>query len=167
VTDSTRTPVGFPPTHPLEWEKIAFDVARNQVGPRLPVEQLIYDLGLTPFEFESLCEDQLFRRRVREFAKELTENGSSFVLKAQVQAEELLRTQFRIAKSPDTPPSVAITAIANTVRWAGLDKRPGDAPNDTGSAGPKISINIDLGANPGLPSPTVKIVALQDTADGV
>ncbi|NBR09721.1 MAG: hypothetical protein EBT98_08775, partial [Opitutaceae bacterium] len=138
MTDSTRTPVGFPPTHPLEWEKIAFDVARNQVGPRLPVEQLIYDLGLTPFEFESLCEDQLFRRRVREFAKELTENGSSFVLKAQVQAEELLRTQFRIAKSPDTPPSVAIAAIANTVRWAGLDKRPGDAPT-TPAAGVRRS----------------------------
>jgi len=127
----------------IEWDKIAFDVARNQVGAKLPADDLIMSLGLTEHEFELLCEDDLFRRKVKGFAKELTENGTSFALKAQVQAEELLKTQFRIARDPDTPPSVAVAAIANTVRWAGFDKK-AESGEDTGSNRPKISINITM-----------------------
>jgi len=130
----------------IDWERTALSVARNQVGPRRPAHELIMDLGLTEHEFELLCEDHLFRRKVREFAKELTENGSSFALKARVQAEELLKTQFKIARDPDTPPSVAIAAISNTVRWAGFDKRPEATAEDVANR-PKISISINLGTD--------------------
>jgi hypothetical protein len=131
----------------IDWEQTALSVARNQVGPRRPVEELIMDLGLTEHEFELLCDDHLFKRKVREFAKELVENGSSFALKAQVQAEELLKTNYRIAKDPDTPPAVAVQAINSVVRWAGFDKRP-DAGGDDVSNRPKISISISLGNTP-------------------
>ena len=130
----------------IDWERTALSVARNQVGPRRPVEELMMDLGLTEHEFELLCEDHLFKRKVREFAKELTENGSSFALKAQVQAEELLKTNFRIAKDPDTPPAVAVQAINSVVRWAGFDKRPDGGGEDVSNR-PKISISISLGDN--------------------
>jgi hypothetical protein len=136
----------LPYSHP-DWEKIAFDVARNQCGARAPVEDLLVDMGLTPLEFETLCDDSLFKRKVREFTKELTENGSSFALKAQIQAEDLLKTQYRIAKDPDTPPAVAITAISNTVRWAGLDRKASDAVGEAGASGPKISISIKLNSS--------------------
>lgn len=130
-----------------EWEQIAFEVARNHLGPRLPPHELIMCLGLTEHEFETLCEDSLFKRRVKEFTKELQDNGTSFALKAQLQAEDLLKTQYRIAKDPDTPPSVAVAAIAATVRWAGFDRKPGDSVSDDQSnKGPRISININLGA---------------------
>lgn len=140
----------------IDWEKTALSVARNQVGPRRPVNELIMELGLTEYEFELLCDDHLFKRKVREFAKELTENGSSFALKARVQAEELLKTQYKIARDPDTPPAVAISAIANTVRWAGFDKRP-ESNDDGGSDRPKISISINLGDGP-----TTKTVTLEN-----
>lgn len=133
-----------PPSY--DWERVAFDVARNHLGPRLPTHELLISLGITEHEFETLCEDSLFKRKVKEFTKELTENGTSFALKAQLQAEDLLKTQYRIAKDPDTPPSVAIAAISNTIRWAGFDKRPGDSGPDTSNQGPKIAININLGA---------------------
>ena len=127
----------------IEWEATAFAVARNKVGPRLPAEELMLSLGLTAHEFELLLEDELFRRKVRDFTKELTENGTSFVLKAQVQAEELLKTNFKLARATDTPPSVAVAAIANAVRWAGFDKRAAGGEEDPGNR-PKISINITL-----------------------
>lgn len=129
--------------HP-DFDKIAFEVARNQVGARLPPHELLPSLNLDEDEFSALCGDALFKRKVKEFAKELTENGTSFALKAQVQAEDLLMTQYRIAKHPDTPPSVAIAAIAATVRWAGLEKKAGES-SDAGIGGPKISISINLG----------------------
>jgi hypothetical protein len=44
----------------VDWETIAFDVARNKLGPKLPVEDLILSLGLTEHEFEELCTDDLF-----------------------------------------------------------------------------------------------------------
>ena len=129
-----------------DWERIAFEVAMNHCGPKLQPTDLIMELGLTEPEFELLCDDALFKRKVKEYTKELTANGTSFALKAQLQAEDLLKTQYRIAKDKDTPPSVAIAAIANTVRWAGLDKRPGDTQSDAAASGPKVSISINLSA---------------------
>jgi hypothetical protein len=129
------------------WEEVAFEVARNQVGPRVPVHELLPVLALTEHEFAELCEDSLFKRRVKEYAKELTETGESFAMKARLQAEDLLKTNYRIAQDRDTPPSVAIAAIAATVRWAGLEKKPGgDAAEQDDSKRPRISININLGA---------------------
>ena len=134
-------------TPTVDWERVAFDVARNHCGPKLPPDELILDLGLTEQEFEELCDDDLFKRKVKEYTKELTANGTSFALKAQLQAEELLKTQFRIAKDKDTPPSVAIAAIQSVVRWAGYDKRPGDSSDDASAANKnRISISINLGA---------------------
>lgn len=130
-----------------DWESIAFDVARNQLGPRLPVEELLPTLGITEADFEDLCNDSLFKRKVKEYAKELTENGTSFALKAQLQAEDLLKTQYKIARDPNTPPSVAVAAIGSVVRWAGFDKRPGDSNDESNpNKQPRISININLGA---------------------
>jgi len=139
-----------------DWEKHAFEVARNMCGAKLPAETLMGTLGLTEYEFSTLCDDSLFKRRVREFTKELTENGTSFALKARVQAEDLLATQYRIAKHPETPPAVAIAAIAATVRWAGFDKKPGGEGEDQSNA-PKISINISLAA-PRDTQPVEKLV---------
>lgn len=130
----------------MDWDKVAFEVARNQVGPKHPVDSLLADIGVSPDEFAELCEDALFKRKVKEYAKELTENGTSFALKAQIQAEALLKTQYRIATSPDTPPAVAVSAIANTVRWAGLEKKASDGTLGTNTGGPRIAINIDLSA---------------------
>lgn len=153
-----------------DWEHIAFDVARNQLGPRLPVEELLPSLGITEADFEELCNDSLFKRKVKEYAKELTENGTSFALKAQLQAEDLLKTQYRIARDPDTPPSVAVAAIANTVRWAGFDKKAGtDTDSNDSNRGPRISININL-ANAGTrgkPAEGVTIEGIAEVARGI
>jgi hypothetical protein len=152
----------LPAIKTVDWERVAFDVARNQLGPRLPIDDLIPTLGISTTDFEELCDDALFKRKVKEYTKELTENGTSFALKAQLQAEDLLATQYKIAKHPDTPPSVAVAAIANTVRWAGFDKKAGGNDGEAvGAGGPRISININLAAagtrTTPSPSPSVTV----------
>lgn len=151
-----------PVTPDVDWEAVAFEVARNKVGHRLPVEDLLPLLNITLHDFELLCDDPLFARRVKEYVKELTTNGTSFALKAQMQAEDLLKTQYRIAKDPDTPPSVAVAAIQNVVRWAGYDKRAGDSTDNDGPKGPKISININLG---NTAAPTTKTITVENGED--
>lgn len=128
----------------LDTDKIAFEVARNQCGPKNPIDVLLMDCGITEAQFMALCDDALFARKVREYVKELTENGTSFQLKARLLAEDLLATNYKLAKSKETPPSVAEKLIANTVRWAGLDKK-ADGAADTFGGGPKINISINLG----------------------
>lgn len=128
----------------LDYDKIAFEVARNQCGPKNPIEILLMDCGVTEAQFMALCDDALFKRKTRDFVKELTENGTSFQLKARLLAEDLLATNYKLAKSKDTPPSVAEKLIANTVRWAGLDKKADGDSNPLGG-GPKINISINLG----------------------
>lgn len=136
----------------LDQEKIAFEFARNHVGPKNPIEVLLMDCNITAQQFAALADDALFQRRVREYAKELTENGTSFTLKARLLAEDLLATNYKLAKHPETPPSVAEKLIANTVRWAGLEKKP-DAADSTLQGGPKIAINISLdGATQTVPT---------------
>lgn len=156
----------------IDWDAAALAVARNQVGPRLPAEELIASMGLTATEFASLIDDDLFKRKVRALAKELTENGSSFALKARVQAEELLKTHFKIATDKDTPPSVAIAAIGSVVRWAGFDKRPLDS-DEVKDNSPKISISITLAAPKTTDAPgavidvTPSVTTLPDAPAGV
>jgi hypothetical protein len=128
----------------LDTDKIAFEFARNHCGPKHPIEVLLMDCGITGAQFAALADDALFQRKVRDFVKQLTEDGTSFRLKAQVLAEDLLKVNYRLANSKETPPSVAEKLIANTVRWAGLEKRP-DTENVPIGGGPKININISLG----------------------
>ena len=139
----------------LDVDKIAFEVARNQCGPKHPPDVLLMDCGITDAQFVALCDDALFKRKVRDYVKELTENGTSFQLKARLLAEDLLATNYKLAKSKDTPPSVAEKLIANTVRWAGLDKKADGAP-DAFAGGPKINISINLGDTP-LSAPTTSV----------
>lgn len=127
----------------LDYERIAFELARNHCGPKLDVETLILDIGISAEQFALLVGDTLFQSLVRKYTKELTESGVSFQMKARLLAEDLLGANYRLAKHKDTPPSVAVTAIANTVRWAGLEKKPGEDIDLDRM--PKISISINLG----------------------
>lgn len=145
MTSDTHPAVTALLLNSLNYEQIAFEFARNHCGPRNPAEILIMDCGINAQQFAALADDPMFQKLVRTYVKELTENGASFQLKARLQAEELLKTNYKLATHKDTPPSVAEKLIANTVRWAGLEKKA--EGGEAGLGGPKISINIDLGNN--------------------
>ena len=55
---------------------MAFAVARNQCGAKIPIDDLLTELGLTPTKFLEFADDPIFKRSVQLFAKEMTETGS-------------------------------------------------------------------------------------------
>lgn len=107
----------------IDLEALAFAVARNHCGPAEPIEHVLETEGVSLDEFTHVLEDKIFQTAVKKYTKELTENGTSFQLKARLQAEELLARQFFLIHDPETPPAVAVKAIENTVRWAGLEPK--------------------------------------------
>lgn len=122
-------------------EELALALARNRAGAKLPVEDVLKAEGYSRDEFLRFADDTVFQNRVRQLTAEMEKNGVSFQLKARLQAEELIKRQWVIVHDPETPPAVAIKAIENTVRWAGLD-----APVQQNSqSGPGFSITINMG----------------------
>lgn len=127
----------------IDLEALAFAVARNHCGPDHPIEEVLATEGISLEEFTHVLEDKLFQTAVKKYTKELTENGTSFQLKARLQAEELLARQFFLIHDPETPPAVAVKAIENTVRWAGLE--PKTSPNGaSGAVGAGFQIIFNL-----------------------
>ena len=122
---------------------IAFAQARNECGEKLPITDVLAALGVDPAApgVRALLTSQLFKAAYAGYVRELKESGESFKLKARVQAEELLRTQWSIIHDRDAPASVRMKGIENVVEWADLKpKKTPDAP-----APAAISITIDLG----------------------
>lgn len=142
----------------LDLQSLAFEVARNQVGMRLPIADLLSELGISEEDFLRFADNSLFKREVKRYKKELEEKGVSFQLKAKIQAEEMLKRGWQLVHDPDTPPAVAVKQIENTVRWAGLDSKEQGA--GAGGAGFSITINI-----PNASSPPEKAVIEHDASD--
>lgn len=139
----------------IDTQSLALEVARNQVGMRLPVAELLTQLGVDEETFLQLAQNPLFKKQVNAYKKELEDNGVSFQLKAKIQAEEMLKRGWQIVHDSDTPPAVAVKQIENTVRWAGLDNK---STQDMHSAGSGFSITINI---PNTSSPPEKAVIEQ------
>lgn len=132
-------PAVVDPTRPdrADWSmQLAVDVA---IGS--PEAAVLDAYNLQFHEYGRILEDPAFCARVAEIKKELQKNGASFRLKAQLQAEEYLKTSFMMVHDPDTPSTVRAQLIRDTVRWATWDN---PAPQAVG-AGNGFSININLG----------------------
>lgn len=144
LTDDEDT--GHPvPANPIradrpDWSmQLAVDVALGS-----PFDTVLETYQLQYHEYERILEDPVFCARVAEIKKELQKNGASFRLKAQLQAEELLKTSFLMIHNPDTPSSVRAQLIRDTVRWATWDNPPPAGGTGVGSG---FSININLGGS--------------------
>jgi hypothetical protein len=76
--------------------------------------------------------------------EELRKDGMSFKMKARLQAEELLKTSWRLIHSnnDDVPPNVKADLIKFTIRAAGLDGSKDQAA--AGSQSNALQININL-----------------------
>jgi hypothetical protein len=126
----------------LDEQSLALDIARNQVGMKLPIKELLERLHVPEEQFRQLSQSELFKKQVKAFVKELEENGVSFQLKAKIQAEEMLKKNWAIVHDPDTPATVAVKAIENTVRWAGLEAKANATVDVAQGAGFSITINF-------------------------
>lgn len=98
--------------------------------------------GLQYPKLQAIKNHPSFKARHQKLADELSKEGMSFRLKAQMQAEELLKTSFAMIHSEDVDPKTKQKLIADTVRWAGYDSA---AAAGVGGGGTGISISINLG----------------------
>jgi hypothetical protein len=95
--------------------------------------------GLTKADFQHLIAHPVFIKAYQEAVEALKVEGMSFKVKCRMQAEAYLDTAFHMAQNPATSDSVRQKIIADTVRWAGYDKK----AEDTGG-GNSFNILINL-----------------------
>lgn len=126
--------LGWPPTLPIE---IALRVASNA--------KICEAYGISKPEWDSIRQQPGFVNAVSAARKELEKEGMSFKMKARLQAEELLKTSWRMIHAPDerVPPTVKADLLKFTVRAAGLD----GSKDPAVAGGPQnaLQINIHLG----------------------
>lgn len=130
--DPGRDPasIGWPPTLPVE---IALKTA--------PLDEIRQAYGYTTEEWMRLKDDPQFLSDLTAAVHMVKKEGMSFKLKARLQAEELLKTSWRLIHAPsdEVPSSVKADLLKATMRWAGYD-----AKEQAVSAGGGVGFNIQI-----------------------
>ena len=125
--------IGYPPTLPIE---VAMKTAS--------IQDICAAYGLEKEDWDKLRNDPVFISDVAAAVEMLKKEGMSFKMKARLQAEELLKTSWKLIHAPmdEVPPSVKADLIKFTVRAAGLeaDAKAGNTGNQN-----NLQININLG----------------------
>lgn len=132
VNPANPSELGYPVTLPIE---IALRTA--------PIKTICEAYGLSREDWERLRQHPQFVKDVAAANEELKKDGMSFRMKARLQADELLKTSWRLIHSSndDVPPSVKADLIKFTIRAAGLEADKAANGNQQNN----LQININLG----------------------
>lgn len=122
--------LGFPPM-------LAVEIALGIDSPK----NICAAYGIDKPTFTAILAHPVFIKQYQMAIEQLKIDGASFRLKAKIQAEEFLKENFKMVKSPGTSDSVRAKLIENTVRWAGYDQKVAEG----GGANNNFQININLG----------------------
>lgn len=140
-------------------ELVKFDPSKSRPDPStivwpasLPVEIALKTASLREIkeayhydddEWLALKDNPAFLADLAAAAEMVKREGASFKLKAQMQADDLLNTSYRLINAPfdEVPSSVKADLIKATVRWAGYDNKEVGASG----GGSNFQININLG----------------------
>lgn len=122
----------YPPTLPVE---IALRVA--------PLRDICAAYNISHEEWLELKNDPVFQRDLTAAVEMVKKDGMSFKLKAQLQADELLKTSWKMIHAPadEVPASVRADLLKFTVRAAGYAE-PAEKVNANQN---NLQININLG----------------------
>ena len=124
--------LAYPPTLPLE---VAMKTA--------PIRAICEAYHLSEDEWRQLRVLPMFQADVRAAQEMLRRDGMGFVVKARLQAEELLKTSWHLIHNTMTPPSVRADLIKFTIRASGLDQSVVKAAE--AEKGNTLNIQINLG----------------------
>jgi len=147
----------FPDAYPerLRDAQMNFNLALD-VALGVDEDSILEAYQLQHHELKAVQQTVVFQITLRKVKEDLAQNGASFKVKAQAQAEVLLAEAFRMAMNPDVAASVRADLIKQNVRWAGFDNpNPEGARNNDG-----FTININLGG--GHPSDHARVVSSED-----
>ena len=121
--------------------ELALAVARNAVGPNNPLPTVLAGEAITQSEYDRIAVNPTFQKYVAGYTKDLTENGFSFAAKAQVLAESLLPTAYKLVMDSEVAGPARVKMMENLVDWAGLKPKAQSAVVGSGT-GFSITINI-------------------------
>lgn len=125
--------LGYPATLPIE-------LALKTATP----SELQAEYGYTNEEWNALRYDPAFLADLTQAVEMAKQEGMSFKLKAKLQAEELLKTSWKLIHAPhdQVSPTVKSDLIKSTMRWAGYDEKNANAGGQLGT-GLAIQINLN------------------------
>jgi hypothetical protein len=107
--------MGFPPMLPVE-------LAMGEDSPR----EVCAAYNITKERFAKLITLPAFATAYKNALEMLQKQGMSFRIKAQMQAEEYLKTMWALVHSPHTPANIKADLIKTTIRAAGLEPKESD-----------------------------------------
>lgn len=120
--------LGWPPTLPIE---IALKTA--------PMDSIREAYGYSKEDWSALKHNLEFLSDLRAAVEMVKKEGMGFKMKARLQAEELLKTSWKLIHSGvETPPSVKADLLKATMRWAGYDSK------ETMAGGGQTALNIQI-----------------------
>lgn len=120
----------YPPTFPVE---LALGVA----SPRRVCEAF----NISREEFQRLLSYPVFQEDLRRARDAVRREGASFRVKAQLQAEELLKTAWSMIHDREgVPATVRADLLKFVVRCSGLDA----SKDEVRAPGPSLNIQINL-----------------------
>lgn len=100
--------------------------------------------GLQAHQLAAIRQNTLFRAQLKRVEKQLEEDGASFRLKAAIQAEGMLETNWAMVHDATVPAAVRADLMKATARWGGYD---GNAAKGAAGGGAQFSIAIHLGGD--------------------
>ena len=104
-------------------------------------ENICRAYGINQEQWNALRSDPVFQIDLARAVSMVKKDGMSFKLKAQMQAEELLKTSWTMIHDvEDTPPSVRADLLKFTVRAAGY----AEPAEKAGATGNTLQIQINL-----------------------
>jgi hypothetical protein len=124
--------IGYPATLPIE---LALRIGTTK--------SVCEAYNISEAEWELIRHHPVFLDDLARAAELVKEAGMTFKLKAKLQAEEMLKTSWRMVHDPDTPPAVRADLLKATVRWAEYDNPKVD-PNAVAGAGAGFAIQINF-----------------------
>lgn len=123
-----------------EWDmRLVTDVALGT-----STESILAAYDLTQHGLDQILETPTFLIALQGMKKSLEQEGATFRLKAQIQADMYLGTAHEMIMNKGTDSRVRMRLIEDMARWAGFDTPPQTAGG--GSAGFSISINFSQAA---------------------
>jgi hypothetical protein len=110
TTPDDPSELGWPASLPIE-------LALRVASPK----EICEAHGVSHAEWTRLRYDPGFQQVVQGYVELLKKDGMSFRLKAQLQAEELLKVSWELIHGKETPAVVKADLIKHTTKVAGLD----------------------------------------------
>jgi hypothetical protein len=145
------------PTGPLAeaWDpRLPYELALEMAEPMEVFEKY----GIEKDDAIRLLKNPVFVAKLRAYRDEIIAKGTSFRMKAKVQAEDLLTHSYEMATDPETPPSVRADLIKWTAAVAELGP-PKEVTKDGGGGGSGggFSLNITFTGAPPAGAPAIDV----------